>query len=513
MNKSHSQQQVAAAAASAYGGKTARACDSCIRRRARWYCAADDAFLCQSCDASVHSANPLARRHERLRLKTASLKSLSLPSDDGGGGGESNSLLQQPAWHRGFTRKARTPRANGSSKTTSSPSVSKSNHFEETLTMMRVPLVPEIGCDDHDDEEAAAAAEEEHQLLYRVPILDPLELCNADESFLHLHHHHHQHTAVSASSSGGGGDSSNQEESLLQMQGLVLPSDMELAEFAADVESLLGRGLEAESFGMEELGILDCSNHHNDNNNNNKDGDDGDVSKLVKMETGEFLSGGGGGGVDEYSDEQPLFQLSFDYGGDEEAATCQEEDEKMVMRLTAGVEEEEGDHSVGVGGADEVGDNMEIGNKKRKRSILLRLNYEAVMAAWDTSTQGSTSPWTNGRRPEFDVNECWPDCMGGCGREYQHHLLGYQLGEGRSLGAAAAAAGDGGREARVSRYREKRRTRLFSKKIRYEVRKLNAEKRPRMKGRFVKRASFAAAAASSSTTSVPNYTSLVLNKK
>lgn len=46
-----------------------------------------------------------------------------------------------------------------------------------------------------------------------------------------------------------------------------------------------------------------------------------------------------------------------------------------------------------------------------------------------------------------------------------------------------------GREARVSRYREKRRTRLFSKKIRYQVRKLNAEKRPRMKGRFVKRTS------------------------
>lgn len=46
------------------------------------------------------------------------------------------------------------------------------------------------------------------------------------------------------------------------------------------------------------------------------------------------------------------------------------------------------------------------------------------------------------------------------------------------------------REARVLRYREKRRTRLFSKKIRYEVRKLNAEKRPRIKGRFVKRSSF-----------------------
>jgi hypothetical protein len=61
---------------------------------------------------------------------------------------------------------------------------------------------------------------------------------------------------------------------------------------------------------------------------------------------------------------------------------------------------------------------------------------------------------------------------------------------GREVNEAYGGVGrcdDVGREARVSRYREKRRTRLFSKKIRYEVRKLNAEKRPRMKGRFVKR--------------------------
>lgn len=69
------------------------------------------------------------------------------------------------------------------------------------------------------------------------------------------------------------------------------------------------------------------------------------------------------------------------------------------------------------------------------------------------------------------------------------------------------------REARVLRYREKRRTRLFSKKIRYEVRKLNAEKRPRMKGRFVKRTNTTtttttatATPSSSSTTTFPiNY--------
>lgn len=39
----------------------------------------------------------------------------------------------------------------------------------------------------------------------------------------------------------------------------------------------------------------------------------------------------------------------------------------------------------------------------------------------------------------------------------------------------------GNREARVKRYKEKRQSRLFAKRIRYEVRKLNAEKRPRLK--------------------------------
>ena len=72
-----------AAAAGAVGAKSARACDGCLRRRARWYCAADDAFLCQGCDTSVHSANPLARRHERLRLRPSSPPPLVPPSGSG----------------------------------------------------------------------------------------------------------------------------------------------------------------------------------------------------------------------------------------------------------------------------------------------------------------------------------------------------------------------------------------------------------------------------------------------
>ena len=66
----------------AFGGKTARAYDSCIKKRARWYCAADDAFLCQACDSSVHTANSLARRHERVRLKPASFKSVDVGSKE-----------------------------------------------------------------------------------------------------------------------------------------------------------------------------------------------------------------------------------------------------------------------------------------------------------------------------------------------------------------------------------------------------------------------------------------------
>ena len=43
------------------------------------------------------------------------------------------------------------------------------------------------------------------------------------------------------------------------------------------------------------------------------------------------------------------------------------------------------------------------------------------------------------------------------------------------------------REARVMRYKEKRKNRKFEKTIRYASRKAYAEKRPRIKGRFAKR--------------------------
>lgn len=61
-------------------------------------------------------------------------------------------------------------------------------------------------------------------------------------------------------------------------------------------------------------------------------------------------------------------------------------------------------------------------------------------------------------------------------------------GDLNSSGASQATQLSGTeREARVMRYREKRKNRKFEKTIRYASRKAYAESRPRIKGRFAKR--------------------------
>ncbi|KAL5553173.1 hypothetical protein UlMin_040574 [Ulmus minor] len=409
----------------ALGGKNARACDGCVKKRARWYCAADDAFLCQACDQSVHSANSLARRHERVRLKTSSTLKLSLDKLS----------LGWPSWHKGFTRKARTPRHGKSAKNL------KSRKSKE-LSLNPFHLVPEVGGDETSHEE------NDEQLLYRVPIFDPSfgsELCST------------------SGNSNEGGETvaseveitkivSNGEESKGESLQGFLPSETDLAEFAADVESLLGRGLdENECFGIEGLGFVDCE----------------EKETKVKVEEGEEGTMEGSSSVVKAcwaESEIDLMREPFEFNFEDydSPASCGE-DEKAEVGAAA----------MKNGG----GNEEEKKGKKKKRKILLSLDYDAVISAWD----GQVSPWTTGNRPDFDAD----DCLGTCGGEVHHHYM--------SLGGVGGhpAMADGEREARVSRYREKRRTRLFSKKIRYEVRKLNAEKRPRMKGRFVKRASFA----------------------
>ncbi|XP_062233127.1 zinc finger protein CONSTANS-LIKE 16-like [Phragmites australis] len=414
----------AAAVAGEVGGKAARACDGCLRQRARWYCAADDAFLCQGCDASVHSSNPLARRHERLRLRPSA--PLHHPPPAGGPKRERRDEVL-PAW---FRRKARTPRG---------------GHAKSVGQVLSGRLVvPEAACGDSpewQDGEGEVEVEDE-QLLYRVPIFDPAlaEFCSPPPPL--------EDVAAAASCCNEDGpveDTTNTDAVPSQQPAVQFfpdgvanfePTDAELREFAADMEALLGRGLdngnEEDSFYVETLGLLDPVN------------DDGG---RVKVETDGGSACEARGALacglelePEASDE--MLDIDFDYGSPQETP-----DEKAASSGTA---------------AD---------TQFLQRSLSLTLNYDAVIQSW------GRSPWTGEERPHVTLDDCWP-----------HDYTGMWVVGGVVVHGGEELGADGGREARVSRYREKRRTRLFSKKIRYEVRKLNAEKRPRVKGRFVKRA-------------------------
>uniref|UniRef100_A0A2P2IUT8 Zinc finger family protein n=1 Tax=Rhizophora mucronata TaxID=61149 RepID=A0A2P2IUT8_RHIMU len=376
--------------ANAVGGRTARACDSCIRKRARWYCAADDAFLCQACDSSVHSANQLARRHERVRLKIASIKPLDLVN--------SKKLFNSlPSWHKGFTRKPRTPR---NSKPPGGSSVRN----------LAAPLVPEVGSDEISHEE-----NEEDHLLYRVPIFDPYaaELCNSTSISNEA-----EVTTPAAAVIGDDDNNNNNSNGNESSKGLLLsaasnygqvfggdhlhghpPSNMDLAEFAADVESLLGRGLENESFGMEGLGLTDCKEQEAMKRECNNSLASGKVKlEEIKEETAGEEDCHVETEIDDMAREPP-FELSLFYGSSERCGG-EELDEKVVTgerELKKKSEVHREDDDGGGGGA----------RRRKRRKISLSLDYEAVIAAW--ASHGS--PWTTGKRPKVDPDECWPDCM------------------------------------------------------------------------------------------------------
>ncbi|KAK9279697.1 hypothetical protein L1049_013377 [Liquidambar formosana] len=128
-------------------------------------------------------------------------------------------------------------------------------------------------------------------------------------------------------------------------------------------------------------------------------------------------------------------------------------------------EEEEEDHKVDDSSSKCIEDyvikteNMGFQDEDDNRvSLNLNLNYQEVLDAWS------------------DRGSLWAD-------DYSLSIASNTyMGEVPVMEEEKSR-----REASVLRYKEKRQSRLFSKKIRYQVRKLNADKRPRLKGRFVKR--------------------------
>ncbi|KAF2324845.1 hypothetical protein GH714_018011 [Hevea brasiliensis] len=357
-------------AAKALAGKTARPCDGCSRKRARWFCASDDAFLCQACDESVHSANQLASRHERVRLETAS----SMTS------GSINSV-DSPPWLQGFTKKARTPRHNNKKSLLAHQQLKD----EEKILMNSLPLVPEI---DSEEEGNTVVDDDEDQLLYRVPVFDHFaaELCTDDMIAC-------EGNEIAMGNEEGNMvfDGCGQEGTTCDLDNLpaFVPSDMDLTEFAADVKNLLGRGLEDNSPDIKDFGLLDY-----------KEEDDDKFcfeDKVVKVKDEQELEAFTDCHFDQAFDiAREPFDWNFNYEspitGDEE------EEEKAVPSVT--------DTTM-----------MNSGNTKEMgRNVSLRLDYEAVITAW--ASHGS--PWTTGSRPELNPDDCWPHYMGTCPNAHHH---------------------------------------------------------------------------------------------
>ncbi|XP_015695950.1 zinc finger protein CONSTANS-LIKE 4 [Oryza brachyantha] len=115
------------------------------------------------------------------------------------------------------------------------------------------------------------------------------------------------------------------------------------------------------------------------------------------------------------------------------------------------------------------------------RSLLLKLDHEEILAAW----AGRGSLYIGGA-----VAAAATTGAGHGAAELELDSVFVEVGPSSEAEPTAAGAwsvaGTAARAEKVRRYKEKRQGRLFAKRIRYEVRRLNAVKRPRLKGRFIR---------------------------
>ncbi|KAG6544859.1 hypothetical protein Mapa_013549 [Marchantia paleacea] len=354
------------AAAMAIAGRAARPCDVCGRERARWYCAADEAYLCETCDGSVHNANALASRHERVRLSA-------------------NGAPMKIDRHRKDETTSTTSLADPAAGGDRLAIISRKKQFKDNRAPLRASAGPPA--------------------------------------------------TLQANSSTQQDPGSQAFEVKLERSS---PEDAQIYfdELPGDPRSPPCREGKGEPDYAHEFMVFDeC-----------------EVDEVLTPEECEG-EGAAGGLESSAGDFDALSPTAVGEQEDSEAAGGEMEKPEpgMFLPLTSSgstvqsSKEDEGNHVPS-----------------------LRLNYADILNAW--SDRGTL--WTGGHAqtvPEDTTSDALanPD----------HGVVPLLVGED----------GNSAREARVNRYREKRRTRLFSKKIRYEVRKLNAERRPRMKGRFVKR--------------------------
>jgi hypothetical protein len=571
--------QATAAASIAIAGKSSRACDGCGVQRAQWYCAADEAYLCDGCDTGVHSANSVAWRHERVRLapngaplkmpkrssSAASSHHLSKPYKTKGVAKEAaaatdhrqaqatpllpppppplptatvvlpsrkrfRSIRPHPQRLRSATTDRRAPRSKKVCKSSSKAS------GEEREQKVKVEFVDpcEISCDevvdDYDDDGGGEAPlevpafitviQDSHETSSQISLQQGYNVTGS--RFLHEVVGHSASDSDSSFLSGffkgkaalaqGGGNLRVGGDAEGEDRFLVPDSFEDCCCLDSGVDgttvSLIGGGGNSESsavfIGGDIPGLVIDDFHGFDYGLN--------FDLAIRVEEHFDLRVGGGAAAAAASEDHGCFTSttcsdgsgsSFSSGVDQQQSgdleNCIPPTPSPFARFFASSrvkteEEEDVTKQTLQGPAEKL--------KKKAKEILkcsleglseedlrhvpsLRLDYEEVLNAWsdrgalwtdDDNLSGSqTVPGSEDSFNSGTPGSCTDICLVPDTMRDEGNL------DGGGRGTDDASLSNEGREARVLRYKEKRRTRLFSKKIRYEVRKLNAERRPRMK--------------------------------
>ncbi|GHP10968.1 hypothetical protein PPROV_000969800 [Pycnococcus provasolii] len=143
----------------------------------------------------------------------------------------------------------------------------------------------------------------------------------------------------------------------------------------------------------------------------------------------------------------------------------------------------------------------DVVNNTARPKFDLVLNREAVLREWRKRCATAAGKTGKGQDGEFDVavfgssdtKSNSSDCSV-CTAEFGVGQTVHMMPSTRTTANTATQQQQGGdapplseptRQERIERYRQKRLRRAFSKKVRYVIRKANAERRPRFKGRFI----------------------------
>ncbi|KAH8946115.1 hypothetical protein BDL97_12G076400 [Sphagnum fallax] len=442
----------------AVAAKAARACDVCGVHRARWYCAADEAYICHPCDAKVHEANSLASRHNRVLLsphnppKHKQQQQQHRHRHEHQAAGDSQGMMMNSA--QKISRRSNpgmrisSPNLNLFATTGKIPaeraSFTKTSGRKQEL-YAKVKVEPAGGGDEYMGGKGSNWQAGVHEVPAFVSIFqDPLPEFSTSKVVDDTQNHHVHHD-----------DELSKEEEQEEVVPDLFPRhfyfDATLGPLKEDSPggcTFLGEeipgmdGYENSYKYMEpDPSSLDSKAHH-------APYAEGSLSCAFRPpETDNFMGGAGAGGCRQKKKQEAVEDLV--------GATYPLEEGLTATEAAAAA--------------------------RACHVPSLKLNYKEVLSACSDQ-----SLWTaHDKHPQTVPDDPIADAVGNMDLGFVPDLnFGPQE---MAVTRDDCYSGRGRREASLLRYKEKRRARLFSKKIRYEVRKLNAEQRPRMKGRFVKR--------------------------